>query len=55
VATQITCTACTKEIRRGETYVADARHRERVTWTGAVKVEDAELVAAYHEQCAPPS
>lgn len=47
------CTACEREIERGEKYVAYARHIERVGRLGAVKVEDAELTAAYHLGCAP--
>ena len=47
------CTACGEKIKRGERYVADTRQLERVGRQGAVKVEAAELVAAYHEVCAP--
>lgn len=50
--------ACNGEIRNGERYVAFDRHIERVSRSlryprGAVTVEDAELVAAYHLGCAP--
>lgn len=47
------CTKCGGEIRRGERYVAIDRHVERQGRFGAVKVEDAELMAAYHLGCAP--
>ncbi|MGI5422965.1 hypothetical protein [Actinomadura luteofluorescens] len=49
----MTCTACEREIGRGDKYVAVTRQTERVGLLGAVKVEDAELVAAYHPSCAP--
>jgi hypothetical protein len=55
---------CTREIRRGERYVAIDRHIETETngnfidrargHRNVVKVEDAEMVAAYHLECAPP-
>lgn len=47
------CTGCNREIKRGDRYVAVDRHVERVGRFGAVIVEDAELVAAYHMECAP--
>lgn len=47
------CTACGGEIRRGERYVAFERHTEREGRFKSVKVEDAELTAAYHMACAP--
>jgi hypothetical protein len=49
----MTCAACRNEIKRGDTYIAFTRQRERVGRSGAVKVKDAELTAAYHEDCVP--
>ncbi|WP_329521121.1 hypothetical protein [Spirillospora sp. NBC_01491] len=49
----MTCSACGNEIERGDTYVAITRNCERVGRLGAIKVKAAELVAAYHEDCAP--
>lgn len=49
----ITCTECGNEIKRGEQYIAYPRQRERIGRLGAVKVEDAELLAAYHPGCEP--
>lgn len=51
--TPMTCTKCTRPIERGETYVAEQRNRERVGRFGAITVKDSELIAAYHEACAP--
>jgi hypothetical protein len=49
---------CNRGIRRGERYVAietKANLIERARGhRDVVKVEDAELVAAYHLECAPP-
>lgn len=47
------CTSCDREIKRGEKYIADTRQTEQAGRSGAVKVTDAELVAAYHPGCAP--
>lgn len=49
----ITCTACEREIKRGEQYIAFERKQERIGRLGAVKVVDAELTAAYHLGCDP--
>jgi hypothetical protein len=49
----MTCTKCTRPIERGETYVAEQRNRERVGRFGGITVKDSELIAAYHEACAP--
>ena len=49
----LTCTACEREIPRGEQYIAFTRQQERIGRLGAVKVEDSELVATYHPGCAP--
>jgi hypothetical protein len=49
----MTCTACEREIPRGDQYVAVTRQTERVGRLGAVKVQDAELIAAYHPGCVP--
>lgn len=49
------CTKCGSEIRRGDKYVAIDRHTEHVGRFGSVKVTEAELLAAYHPACAPPS
>ncbi len=52
-AQPMTCTDCDREIKRGERYVAVTRQEERIGRLGAIKVEDAELVAVYHPACAP--
>ena len=48
-----TCTACRKEIRRGDSYVVHTRQRERVGRLGAIKVQASEVTATYHERRAP--
>lgn len=46
------CTQCGKAIKRGERYVAVDLHVER-QGRFSVKVEEADLLAAYHVGCAP--
>jgi hypothetical protein len=48
-----TCAECESPIRRGERYMAEGRHIEREDRLGRIKVEDAELVVAYHLRCVP--
>jgi hypothetical protein len=50
---EIACTECAARIGAGEKYVAFNRHVERVDRDGAVTVDEAEMVTAYHLMCAP--
>jgi hypothetical protein len=49
------CEICREPIRRDSHYVAVDRHVETVGRFGRITVKDAELAAAYHLDCAPPS
>lgn len=46
------CTACGVEIPQGEKFVAIQRHIQQDKRVRAI-VTDAELVAAWHQACAP--
>jgi hypothetical protein len=48
----LTCYVCSKEIPQGEKFVAVQRHVQQDKRRGSV-VTDAELVAAWHQSCAP--
>jgi hypothetical protein len=52
----VNCTKCGNEIPKGQRYVADVRHIERIErrfLRTAITVKNAKEIGTYHYTCAP--